>query len=233
MRRLKIDEKLNSIGTAVKNAANEGQVVARQISSTGSVSQLKSSEQRQKPTIKMDGRETFSSHSDLPVRVKSIKAGGPLIIHSDDYIYEKSQSLSKIPGTWVIDVQVHKAELRDSALSERFKLTSTEIKNDTVDVVFRSLSELLRFYTSISEQLSSYIDCAEQITYQNTTNGNSYSDKSFHKLDSLERLKMCGSMLEDILNANMSGNDHAAIWESHGKTPCCIVYCAPPIHFLT
>lgn len=235
MRRLKIEEKLSSIGTAVRNAANEGQSVARQISSTGSVSQLKASEQRQqRSAINMGARETFWSHSHLPVRVKSIKVGGPLVVHGDDYINGKSRSLSKIEGNLIIDVHVHTAETdvsppndglqlgvdeAYSALKQHFKLTSTDIETGAVSVVSRSLSELLLFYTALSEQLSTYIDCAEQVTYQHATQSISFFDQSFHKLASLERLRVSGSMLEGILGVSKSTN-HVSIREGHGKTVC-------------
>lgn len=237
MRRLKIDEKLNSIGTAVRNAASEGQVVARQISSTGSVSQLKS-EQRLQRSIKMDGRETFSSHSVLPVKVKSMKAGGPLVLHDDDYIHEKCQSLSKIEGNWIIDVQIHKVEreisssapssfnvvesqsmrVNDGYLTGRkqlkFKLYSTETSTGTAKVVSKTLSEILIFHATISEELASYFNCAAEIAYREAT-GRTYSmNPLLNKLTSLEHVRVSGSILEGVLQAS---NSLDSIYEGHCK----------------
>jgi hypothetical protein len=238
MRRLKLDEKLNSISTAVKHAATEGQVVARQISSTGSISQLKSSEQRQQKSIKMDARETFLSHSDLPVRVKTIKAGHPLVLHSDDFLREKSQSLEKIKGTWYIDVTVHE-EYKvpiDMSFSEvhsdttgrkqmKFKITSTEIGSGTSESVSKSLSEILVFNALISEAFSSY-DYAAEVTYREETNGIESTDLSFHKLTSLERIRVVASMLQGILDTS-SLSDRSPIQDSHCKSHFAVnaLYC--------
>jgi hypothetical protein len=234
MRRLKLDEKLNNISTALRHAASEGQVVARQISNTGSVSQLKSSEQRQMKSIKMDARETFSSHSDLPVRVKSIKAGNPLVLHSDSYLTEKSQSLSKIKGDWYIGVQVHNeyevpigmpfSEVHSETVQStsgdsgrkqmKFKITSTEVGTGMSESVFKSLSDVLIFNALISEALSSY-DCAAQVAYKEETEGVE-SMEGFHKLTSIEKLRVCGSMLQGILDAsNLSGS--TSIQNGHCK----------------
>lgn len=201
MKRLKIDEKLNTIGNAVRNAASEGQVVARQISNTGSVSQLKSSAQRQSKTIKFDARETFTSHSNQPVRVKSIKAGTPLLIN-DDYLSDKSRSLSKIQGIWIIEVETLTEP--EPIHEQKLKITSTEIETRSVNTSSKSLSEICFFYTLISEMLSNYVNCAAVVTHKESMIESETMDPLLHKLSPFERIELSGCVLQGVLDATKS-----------------------------
>ena len=234
VRRLKIDEKLNSISTAVRNVANEGQIVARQISNTGSISQLKN---QQKP-IKFDARETFASHSEQPVRVKSIKSGKPLIMHSDEYLYQKSRLLSKIDGTWVIEVEVHELCLDTLATAEspehnhleastevndkllKLKFTSTEVGTRSTKTAFKSLSEILFFQVSLSNifSSSSYSDYADEATYQEAIKGSPV----FDRMSPLQRIRILGTLLQGVLDASkFNSSNKKCMYQSHCKSIRC------------
>ena len=212
IKRLKIDEKLNTIGNAMRNAANEGQVVARQISNTGSVSQLKSSAQRQPKSNKFDARETFTSHSYQPVRVKSIKSSTPLII-TDEYLSEKGRSLSKIRGTWIIKVEMEAIDSEHKMYEQKLKITSTEIDARSAKTVTKSLSEVCFFYTLISEMLSSYLDCAAVVTHKDAIMEESI-DPILYKLSPLERIQMSGYILQGVLDATKPTINDSTISQS-------------------
>jgi hypothetical protein len=224
MRRLKLDEKLNTISMVVKHAASEGQIVARQISSTGSVSQLKSEHQRQLKSIKFDARETFSSHSDIPVRVKSIKAGAPLIMHNDDYLSDMSRTLLKIRGNWMIEVKVQQKISEITSLNaegsevstesrpmqvERHQLieiTSTDIGSGSATTVSKSLSDIIFFHAVISESLSSHVKCAAEVTHRVASNEFDPMDTMLQRMSPLERIQASGSILQGVLDTSKANN---------------------------
>jgi hypothetical protein len=96
----------------------------------------------------------------------------------------------------------------------KFKITSTEVGTGMSESVFKSLSDVLIFNALISEALSSY-DCAAQVAYKEETEGVE-SMEGFHKLTSIEKLRVCGSMLQGILDAsNLSGS--TSIQNGHCK----------------
>jgi hypothetical protein len=253
MRRLRIDEKLNNISSAVKTVAE---------SRSGSISQSRNSDQRFHKSLKFDARETFTSHSALPIRVKTLKPGSSLILHDDAFLSDKSAELTKIQGNWIIDVEptsqlvhtsVTESEELDSALfgndepfesllevqsvqaekncSESkhltYKITSTEIgdgSTEAVHYVEKSLSDILLLHALISEILSSHYDCAAEITFQEATQGVDSLNPIFQRMRPLERIKVSGSVLQGILDASKSSMYSHSVRQSHCKAFCSLLF---------
>jgi hypothetical protein len=227
MRRLKIDEKLSNISTAVKYAASESQEGLQRVKV--SMSQSKSSHPQTSKYINFDARQTLSSHSDLPVRVKSIKSGSLLKLHDHKFLTDKSKELEGFEGSWFVEVEpVHvvlpeigetksldtpgvgsneKFEAPQEAqqtpmLSQlNYKITS-RCSEKQVCSVEKSLSDILFFYGLIAEMLSTHSQCAAEITYIEATKGVDFIKPIFRQMAPLERITASGNILRGVFNAS-------------------------------
>lgn len=237
MRRLKIDEKLSHMSAAVKQAANDSQVM-RQLSSA-SISHARGSDHgrhrvgigddiksQQKP-VKFDARETFFSHNELPVKVKSIKASGTsLVMDRGEFLSEIGKSLRKIEGNWTIHVETMQSsditEKNPSASFDydeqqqatthtpdwKYKIICTEIGSGSEATaqssVDRSLTEVLMLHALVSEIITSEsYAAATEVSYQP---GSDLFNPVFAKMSTLERVRVCSTLLRGIIDAGASAS---------------------------
>lgn len=132
MRRLKIDEKMTQIGAAVKSA-NESNVMRSLSNASSKVGDQPKhrigigEEVKPSKTIKFDARETFSSFSELPVKVKSIRSGDALCLlgggdgYSGIKLCQSSEGgnvKSRIKGCWAVSVKANSSS-KSNAIGSR------------------------------------------------------------------------------------------------------------------
>ncbi len=133
IRRLKIDEKMTQISAAVKTVKTESQSMrsfsgSSQQSRSGELSRRRvgiGEELKYTKSIKFDARETFSSYSELPVKIKSIKSGDVLSVLGDDFSKYDFQppkfhhSISRIEGNWTVSVKAIQSTPVAASTSQR------------------------------------------------------------------------------------------------------------------
>jgi len=119
IRRLKIDEKMTQISAAVKTGQSMRSFsVSSQQSKPGELSRRRAGigeELKSTKSIKFDARETFSSYSELPAKIKSIRSGDILSVIGNarsKYGFEPPEfrhQMSRIEGTWAVSVNAIKS----------------------------------------------------------------------------------------------------------------------------
>lgn len=185
MRRLKIDEKLNNISSVVKNAAESRSL---------NISQSRNIDHRLHKSSKFDARETFESHSVLPVRIKNIKPGISLSFHDD--LLSKSAELTKIEGNWIIDVELSSCHVdiseKETAVSNGALFRSDEYRD--------SLLELQ------SVQASNICSGSTQRTYRITSTeiGDGSTETVRHVEKSLSDILLLHALISEELSSHYS-----------------------------
>lgn len=119
IRRLKIDEKMTQISAAVKTGQSMRSFsVSNQQSKPGELSRRRAgigNEIKSTKSIKFDARETFSSYSELPTKIKSIRSGDILSVIGNvrsKYGIEPPEfchQMSRIEGIWAVSVNAIKS----------------------------------------------------------------------------------------------------------------------------
>lgn len=221
MKRLKIDEKVTAAakaaagGASQLSAAVKNEAMLKQLGNVPRPSNIKprlgiGEDIKSVKVIKFDARESFSSSSDLPLKVKSISSGDELLIR--DKFSEQVASLQTIQGNFAVAVEAIKTPCevaQANTFAWAYRITTTDVIQKRVIFAQATLPDLMSFHASISEIIARHLPLATQ---EGLIVG-AASDDIFQKLSPIERLRVCGNLLQ-TLKENPSSSSGASLIKS-------------------